>query len=214
MATGTTNPIGFWITSQSPLDEKYLKEAHAYVDQAEVLAHIPLIHRSEYLLVNIAGTLYWFLPDLVTLAPVDAGSLQTASEIEITDAEGLFTATTVEGALIELAQRTEGASVAGSGNIYALSFIASNSVAGRLVGYTPPAGWTVTAGASPQDMLITHGLGRRVAQATVFEVTGTEELKAEGFNAYTGIKSPDANSVLIMGLTNKSVALKIYLFLV
>ena len=39
-----------------------------YVDEADVLATIPLAERQPYMTVNIDGEEYWFLPDLTTLA--------------------------------------------------------------------------------------------------------------------------------------------------
>ena len=68
MATGTPLTIGFWMASQSHIDERYFNNGVPWASTAEVLSGIPTISRVAYLTVNVAGTEYWFLPDLTTLA--------------------------------------------------------------------------------------------------------------------------------------------------
>jgi len=77
MSTGTPVVIGFYPTTQSPVDERYLNNGVPWTDTAEVLANIPLGSRSAGLQVNVAGVLYWFLADLATLEPV-VGTLTLA----------------------------------------------------------------------------------------------------------------------------------------
>jgi len=76
--TGTPIVIGFYPESQSPVDERFLKDGVPYTDTADVLASIPTGSRSAGLFVNIAGVLYWFLEDLITLEPV-VGTLSLAN---------------------------------------------------------------------------------------------------------------------------------------
>ena len=70
MATGTPVVIGFYPSSQSHLDERYMNNGVPYASTAEVLSTLPLISRALYLPVNVSGVDYWFYPDLLTLAPV------------------------------------------------------------------------------------------------------------------------------------------------
>lgn len=70
--SGTPIAIGFFPGSQSPVDERYLNDGVSYASTSAVLANIPLISRHPYLIVNIAGVLYWFSDpsDLTVLTPV------------------------------------------------------------------------------------------------------------------------------------------------
>ena len=218
MATGTPVLIGFYPSSQSPVDERYLKEGEPYADEADVLASIPLGSRNKYLIVNIAGVLYWFLADLTTLEPVTLASVQTASETDITDAGDYYTSTEVEGALQEVGAELElinAALAPTKTNPYTIYLNASSDVATRLSGLIEgtdyPTGWTLAAD-SAVNLLITHTLtGRKLASVNIFETDGSNERLAKPFSdAYSGVLN-GATTVLIEGLDTLAVDLRIEL---
>ena len=87
----------------------------------------------------------------------------------------------------------------------------ATSVAGRIAGATVvvdyPLGWTLAVGINPNDLVITHGLGRRIALITVFYLgvnpdTGLETAERQLLStaAYTGLIAPDQNTLRIEGL--------------
>ena len=84
---------------------------------------------------------------------------------------------------------------------------ASNAVAGT----DYPTGWVLSAGTSEYDLLITHGLGRKVTDVSVFEILPdtSERLLPAFSSAYTGILMVNTNSVLIEGLTQKESPIRI-----
>lgn len=100
---------------------------------------------------------------------------------------------------------------------YELTLAASGTIDGRInatvegVGY--PTGWVLSSGVSPADINIVHNTNRRVASVNVFyQVTGTEFRQLVNFNnAYTGILTPNNNSLRIEGLTTIQKEIKIYI---
>jgi len=91
----------------------------------------------------------------------------------------------------------------------------ASTVAGRIAAATEgvdyPTGWVLSAGVSPVDILIAHGLDRRVAHVSICAVTGTEEQALFNTAAYNGWKTPDANSLLIQSLATIPKQIKIYM---
>lgn len=66
MPVGTPLTIGFWLNSQSHIDERYFNNGVPWASTVEALAGIPLISRVAFLTVCVVDTEYWLLPDLVT----------------------------------------------------------------------------------------------------------------------------------------------------
>ncbi len=101
------------------------------------------------------------------------------------------------------------------GNVYLITLPVSSSVAGRILGAVEgtdyPAGWTLAVGSSYTDIVITHNLGRRVANITVCAVTGAEEQALFNTAAFNGWRTPDANSLLIQSLATVQKQIKIYI---
>jgi len=216
---GTEKVIGFKTMSQRPLNEWYLNNGVAWVDEAAVLAGIPSGSRSEFMFVNIAGVLYWFLADLTTLEAVTVSNLQDAEQVAIDDTGGLYDADNVEDALAEvMAYAVTVASSIPSDitqTVYSIDLTAQTTVAARVVAATEttdyPTGWTLAAN-STTNLLITHTLtGRKIATVNVFEIDGSDERLLVPFDAaYSGILANGA-TVLIEGLAPTILAIRIEL---
>lgn len=98
--------------------------------------------------------------------------------------------------------------------VYTVNLPSSGSVAGRIAGATVPAGWSLSVGASPLDLVVTHNLGRRVASVTVFaNISGTEYQQMLGTAAWSAIYTPDNNSCRIASLATILKPLDVYLVL-
>jgi hypothetical protein len=216
---GTEKVIGFKMMSQRPLNEWYLNDGVAWVDEAAVLAGIPSGSRSEFMFVNIAGVLYWFLADLTTLEAVTVSNLQDAEQVAIDDTGGLYDADNVEDALAEVMAYV--VTVAGSipsditQTVYSIDLTSQTTVAARVAAATEttdyPTGWTLAAN-STTNLLITHTLtGRKIAAVNVFEIDGSDERLLVPFDAaYSGILVNGA-TVLIEGLAPTILAIRIEL---
>lgn len=91
----------------------------------------------------------------------------------------------------------------------------ANRCSAAVEGADYPTGWTLTAGTSPVDLLITHNQARRIADVTVFTIdAGTSaERKLLGSAAYSGIISPDGgnNTIRIEGLATINTEIVIHL---
>lgn len=76
-----------------------------------------------------------------------------------------------------------------------------------------PTGWTISAGSSEYDLRITHGLNRNFVEAKVWEVNGdlSERLLPPFSAAYTGLLQVSKNEVIIEGLTQDELPLRIEL---
>lgn len=85
----------------------------------------------------------------------------------------------------------------------------SNAVEG--VDY--PTGWVLTAGSSEYDLKITHNLNRNSVDVKVWEVNGdtTERLLPPFSAAYTGVLQNSKNEIIIEGLTQDELLLRIEL---
>lgn len=74
-----------------------------------------------------------------------------------------------------------------------------------------PTGWSLAAAANPNDLEITHNLGRTIAAVTVFYVDGTEQVLLMGSLGYTGVSAPSTNVLVIKGLSTKAFPLTVNL---
>lgn len=99
--------------------------------------------------------------------------------------------------------------------VYTIDLPSAASVAARIAAVTTlPAGWTLSVGASPLDLVITHSLSRRVGVVTVFATTsGTEQQQLKDTAAFSGIYTPDEDSCRIASLATISKPISIYLVL-
>lgn len=135
---------------------------------------------------------------------------QTAETVPVVDEDGYFAGSSVEDILKELFLL-----VGNNKNVYEISLPSSTTVAGRISsaveGTDYPIGWTLTPGVSPVDLLINHGLNRRVANVSIFAVTGTEEQQLFNTAAYNGIKTPTVDELLIQSLATINKVIKIYI---
>lgn len=100
--------------------------------------------------------------------------------------------------------------------VFSVRLPSASTVAGRIAlaveGTDYPTGWVLTAGASVVDINIAHGLGRRVANVTVFtETTGTIEQQLFNTAAYNGIQTLDVNNLLVQSLATIQKAIVIYI---
>lgn len=96
-------------------------------------------------------------------------------------------------------------------NVFTIE-VPSGDVSERAPGATvKPAGWTLAAAANPNDLQITHNLGRKFAHVTVSYVDGIEQVLLMGNLGYTGISAPSANVLVIKGLSTKAFPLTIQL---
>ena len=219
--TGTEKVIGFLMKSQRPYDEHFLNEGVAWANTDEALAGIPTGSRSPGKLLLIGTILYWFKADLTTLEPVAISSIQTASDVSITDPSGLFDATNVVAALAEVMgyANSLGLEITAIGSVkqnsWPVNLGAFSSVAGRVgaavVTTNYPTGWTIAASGGT-NLLITHNLtGRKCSGVNVFEIDGANERLLPNFSAaYTGILL-NASTVLIEGLAPTPLAIRIEL---
>lgn len=87
---------------------------------------------------------------------------------------------------------------------------------GAVEGTDYPTGWTVAAGTTITDLLITHNLTRPIHGVSIFSISGTgEERLLVPFNtAYTGILLPDLDSILVEGLTEILTEIRINILFV
>lgn len=97
-------------------------------------------------------------------------------------------------------------------NVFDIVLPASDVVAIRCLTPTVlPEGWTVAAGTTPTDLVITHGLGRRIASVTVFSVDGVIESQLPYNGAYAGIVANTTSILTIQGLATIVTPIVIHL---
>lgn len=155
---------------------------------------------------------------ITTLSGSNTGD-QNASQVPITDTANYFTATNVEDALAEVKLLADTTKTRVDKFLYnqKITLPAYTSVALRcsnaVSGTDYPTGWTLVAGASEYDLKITHGLNKNFVDAKVYEINGdsTERLLPAFSAAYTGILQNSKNEILIEGLTQDNLALRIEL---
>lgn len=93
--------------------------------------------------------------------------------------------------------------------VYPITLSSSDNVSGKISGATVPLGWTLTA--SGVDMIVTHGLGRRVANVSICAVTGIGEQKLFNTAAYNGWITTDLNTLKIQSLGTLDKVFKVYI---
>lgn len=102
--------------------------------------------------------------------------------------------------------------------VYSIKLPAAGTVASRIAGAVEgtdyPTGWVLSAGTSPVDIEIDHGISRRVASVTIFAIDGTEEQQLFNTAAYNGIKTTDIDTLLVQSLATINKAIKIYIVFV
>lgn len=100
-------------------------------------------------------------------------------------------------------------------HVFELLLPASTSVSGRIAaaveGVNYPSGWSLAVGTSVVDLVVTHGLGRRVTSVSVFSVDGTQEQQLFNTAAYNGIITPDVNTLRVQSLATINKSIKIYI---
>jgi len=97
-------------------------------------------------------------------------------------------------------------------NVFDIVLPASDVVAIRCLAPTVlPDGWTVAAGTTPTDLVITHGLARRIASVTVFSVDGVIESQLPYNGAYAGIVANTTSILTIQGLATIVTPIVIHL---
>lgn len=216
MATGTNIVIGFYPSSASPVDERYLNETVAYIDQAAVLAAIPIGKRHDGLTVRIGTKDFNFLADKITLVE-KRNTIQRAVDVPIDDTGSLFNATEVEAALSEVKTIADAnaAAIALLGTVkqnpYQINLPAGN-ISTKIAGATfLPLAWGAVALSGSTDMMITHVLtGRKIGFLNVFEIDGANErlLSFDKGTAYTGIVG-NGLTVLVEGLAPTTLPVRI-----
>ena len=142
------------------------------------------------------GDIYWYISGSA------AGSANTDGRyVKISDSTVVYvTPTQLQEALDQATTNT-----------FELVLPASVAVSGRISGATLPPGWLIDVGASPVDLEITHSTGRRVKGVKVFSISGTEEQQLWDAAAYSGIKTTDANTLLIQSFSRVDTQLKVYI---
>lgn len=100
-------------------------------------------------------------------------------------------------------------------NAYTIVLPAETTVASRVLGAVEgtdyPTGWVIEADTNPGDLKVTHNLDRRVAFVTVFSVDGIEETQLYANAAFSGIFSPDRDTVIIRSLATIETPIVIHI---
>ena len=90
--------------------------------------------------------------------------------------------------------------------------IVANRVAGMISGTDYPADWTIAAsGDNPNDLLITHNLGRDIVDVIIYSVSGAVKTKLYMNQAYSALVANDTNNLLIKNLATIGLPLMIKL---
>lgn len=155
----------------------------------------------------------------ITVLSGDNTGDQNASQVPISDTAEYFIATNVEDALAEVKLIADTTKIrVGKSTYYeeinlpayaSVSLRCSNAVEGD----DYPTGWVLTTGSSEYDLKVTHGLNKNFIRAEVWEVNGdnTERILPAFSAAYTGILQNTKNEILIEGLTQDELPLRIVL---
>jgi len=100
--------------------------------------------------------------------------------------------------------------------VESITLPSNTTVAGRcssaISGVDYPTGWTLTPATSEYDLLITHSLGRKITDITVYSIDGSdnERILPPFSSAYTGVYVPsDGNSIVVEGLSTKETRLRV-----
>lgn len=94
---------------------------------------------------------------------------------------------------------------------YALTLPSAGTVAARCVaaveGVDYPVGWTVVAGSNPNNLLITHNLGKSLYDVQITSISGVAKRRMLYPANYVGLLENSTNQILIEGLA--TIATKI-----
>jgi len=218
---GTTKEIGFYLSSQTPdIDERCFKNGVPYANTADVLATLTMMSRAKYLTVNIAGIEYWFDTDELDHLVIKNSAISgKAVDITIDDAAEIYESENVEDALQEVMgelislEMTVAEIPVIPQPIFTIN-LPTGDVSERAsgaTGGTGTTGWTYAAASNPNDLQITHNLGRKIAHIDVSYIDGTSEIQLMGNLAYTGRVALSSNVLVIKGLSTKAFPLTIQL---
>jgi len=99
--------------------------------------------------------------------------------------------------------------------VYTIEFGTVGTVAERIAGATEteqyPTDWVLEAGINPNDLVITHNLGRYIVDCKIYSL-GEGGTTLLWFNeAYSGLGSNDLNSVTISNLATIATSIIVYL---
>lgn len=101
-----------------------------------------------------------------------------------------------------------------SRNIFTLTLPSAGSVSARCSGAVSgvdyPAGWSIGSDTNPNDLLITHSLGRRIVSVSVYTVVGASERLLYANAAYSGIIAPTSSTLRIEGLATVGTPIVIH----
>ena len=154
--------------------------------------------------------------EITTISGNNTGD-QNASQVLIADAAEYYVAENVEDALAEVKQIADQNKVDLSKTPYLeeITLPAYTSVALRcsnaVEGDDYPTGWILSVGDSEYDLKIVHNLNKNCVDVKVWEVNGdsSERSLPDCSAAYTGKLQPSKNEILIEGLTQDNLALRI-----
>ena len=90
----------------------------------------------------------------------------------------------------------------------------ANRCSGAIEGTDYPEGWIIEADTNPIDFKVTHNLGRRVASVTITYSTGSVHRQLFGNAAYSGMFTPDMNSLVIESLATITSPIQVYIVFV
>jgi hypothetical protein len=96
--------------------------------------------------------------------------------------------------------------------VYTIVLPSSGSVAGRCV--TPislPSGWTVAADSNPNDLLITHGLGKGICNVTIFQTDSSGDRLLYANASHSGLIAPTTSTLRIEGLATITKTITIHM---
>lgn len=144
---------------------------------------------------------------------------QNASQVPIEDIDELYESENVEDALKEVKLIADEAKSLSLSNVSLKQILlpAYASVAQRcsnaIEGTDYPTDWVITTGSSEYDLLITHNLGKNIVDVKVFEINAdtTERMLPPFSAAYTGVLQNSTNQLLVEGLTQDLLPLRIEL---
>jgi hypothetical protein len=210
MPVGTPIALGFYPTTQRPVDERYLNNGTAWVDEAEVLAGIATASRYIGLTVLIGSDEYWFT-DLNTLALKN--NIADAENVSIADAGDLFVSDNAEDALQEVKAIADDNATAIETlkvNPYQMNLPAGN-LATKVAGATfTPTGWATVAVDNAVNALLTHTLtDRKPVLVKVWEIDGANERLTKDFeDAFSGILAT-STTVNVEGINPTALALRV-----
>lgn len=95
---------------------------------------------------------------------------------------------------------------------YEVRLPAASTVFDRINGaISYPVDWSLAVGTSAVDIVITHGLGRRVTSVTVFARSGNSEQQLFNTAAYNGVISESPETLRIQSLATIQTEIVIYI---